>query len=138
SPPPNLRPAAAASGGQPAVTSLRIDGVPGEVKVRLRGPDEAGPAGKAASARAAGAGAAADARGSGGGRGGNDGSAGGGGDGAKATGSTATPPGRSRPEELLRDIITLADEAARLAMGKRLDADETEEEGEGNPEEDFM
>ncbi len=55
--------------------------------------------------------------------------------------ASVTPPGmvphRSRPEELLRDIITLADEAARLAMGRRLDTDETEEEEEGE-EEDFM
>jgi len=47
------------------------------------------------------------------------------------------PPPRSRPEELLRDIITLADEAARLAMGRPLEGDETEEE-EDDEEEDFM
>lgn len=34
---------------------------------------------------------------------------------------------RVRSEELLRDIISLADEAARLALGQR-DAEETEEE----------
>jgi hypothetical protein len=194
SPPPNLRggpglhpqmtPGAGVGADISAqtTTSLRIDGIPGEVKVRLRAPGEniphrpavpggAGgralpPLGSAAgpdsdyhgasstaahngsspsssrssnhssntlppiiqgSAQAAALGAAAAA-------------------GAAAGG--AIPP-RSRPEELLRDIITLADEAARLAMGRRLDADETEEEeeedveeeeegGEGYDEDDFM
>ncbi|KAK1831117.1 hypothetical protein QBC39DRAFT_434309 [Podospora conica] len=40
----------------------------------------------------------------------------------------AAAQARARSEELLRDIITLADEAARLTMGRRTDAEETEEE----------
>ncbi|KAL1838699.1 hypothetical protein VTJ49DRAFT_2289 [Mycothermus thermophilus] len=132
SPPPNLRPATAPAGSsspqQPQVTSLRIDGVPGEVKVRLRAPDEVVPGKGAATTSSSGASSSGNA---------------GGGEGDRT--APPPPPRSSRPEELLRDIITLADEAARLAMGgsssRRLDADETEEEGEegrGNLEEDFM
>ncbi|SPQ23205.1 78866956-03b7-4ed5-a17a-431c2388fec2 [Thermothielavioides terrestris] len=152
SPPPNLRPPQAGDGQTPPTTSLRIDGIAGEVKVRLRAPGEAAPpkpavpssssagAGRALPPLASAAAVAAavadidsklgnthDSRNTlppiqaGAGSG---------------TASSATMPPRSRPEELLRDIITLADEAARLAMGRRLDADETEEE-EGE-EEDFM
>ncbi|KAL2115900.1 hypothetical protein VTJ04DRAFT_10155 [Mycothermus thermophilus] len=131
SPQPNLRPATAPAGGsspsqQPQVTSLRIDGVPGEVKVRLRAPDEAIPGKPVAGTLA--------------------------GNKTNATPPPPPPPARSRPEELLRDIISLADEAARLAMGGSSSsgskgkgdaaaADETEEEKEAggrNLEEDFM
>jgi hypothetical protein len=175
SPPPNLRQqqhqqqqqAGAQAGGdhppQPATTSLRIDGIPGEVKVRLRAPGEAAPPRPAipmpssgtsprralpplASAAAVAA-AVVDSQHHHGHHHDHDrnnssitlppiqpAATGAGGSGA-ATG--AGMPHRSRPEELLRDIITLADEAARLAMGRRLDADETEEEEEDD-EEDFM
>jgi hypothetical protein len=185
-PPPNLRPPPANAGadGQlvpPQTTSLRIDGIAGDVKVRLRAPGEAMPPrpGPGAGAGASSAGPAAATAGApppttslpplasaaavaaaaaagvgideprqgqheGGGQGGNTlppimqqgGAGAGAGGGAVPTGG----PGRSRPEELLRDIITLADEAARLAMGRRLDADETEEEEEEEEdvEEDFM
>ncbi|KAK3303525.1 uncharacterized protein B0T15DRAFT_439111 [Chaetomium strumarium] len=164
SPPPNLRPPpspSSSSAGDPPTTSLRIDGIAGEVKVRLRAPGE-GPrpsgstlAGRAlpplASAAAAAAAAAVgdvnnSSSGSGNGHNNNNntlpplrsGSGNPNGGDAAGTGTTGLPS-RSRPEELLRDIITLADEAARLAMGRRLDADETEEEeGEEEEEEDFM
>ncbi|KAL2255796.1 hypothetical protein VTK26DRAFT_2702 [Humicola hyalothermophila] len=170
--PPNLRPAPA-DGQQPPTTSVRIDGIAGEVKVRLRAPGEQIPPRPSPSfpvsatdhQRHAAAGAAASSSSSAATAGGlNSGTAAEsahnnnnnnndnnntsntlppiiqamtGGDRA-AGGATAMPPPppRSRPEELLRDIITLADEAARLAMGGRLDGDETEEEEE--EEEDFM
>jgi hypothetical protein len=184
SPPPNLRQqqqqqqqqqgghAGSDHPPQPATTSLRIDGIAGEVKVRLRAPGEAVPprpaipmpssgtsprrALPALASAAAVAAAVVDSHhnhnhthdhhhhehGS------NNSSntlppiqSAAAGAGAAGTGSVAgagagMPPHRSRPEELLRDIITLADEAARLAMGRRLDADETEEEEDD--EEDFM
>ena len=203
SPPPNLRqqqqqqqtahshPHAAAEGQPPAMpqtTSLRIDGIPGEVKVRLRAPGEAAPPrpviplspSSPATARALPpplASAAAVAAGVVGGaveaHHTHNHSAshnhhhhhhhhhhqhqhqhqnntlppiqsGGGGEVGAVSGraqqqqpqQNQPPPPRSRPEELLRDIITLADEAARLAMGRGLDADETEEEEEEDEEED--
>lgn len=80
--------------------------------------------------------------------GGGGGLAGAGGGGSNSS-SNNTAAARSRSEELLRDIVALADEAARLALGhhahahwsghpdperqRTRDADETEEE-----EEDFM
>lgn len=150
SPPPNLRsPPATTSDGQPSepgpTQTLRLDGVAGEVKIRVA------PAGVASQSAGGG---------------------GGGGGGSSSSSSSSTQSGvalpslasstallgeevrnavntlppiqaqsgvhpntavvtqaaRARSEELLRDIITLADEAARLAMGRRPDADETEEE----------
>ncbi|KAK3381379.1 hypothetical protein B0H63DRAFT_202101 [Podospora didyma] len=151
SPPPSLDPPAAATNptdGRPApapTTSLRIDGIPGEVKVQLKSPASRNtpvpvrpasdnthknssaipapyyPLPSLASSTAALMGdnnnrnvasntlppinfqAGKEA--------------------VKATAQAA----RTRSEELLRDIITLADEAARLAMGQS-DMDETEEE----------
>lgn len=48
---------------------------------------------------------------------------------AMAAAAAAAPQGAlGKPEELLRDIITLADEAARFALGQGADAEETEEE----------
>ncbi|KAK0709765.1 hypothetical protein B0T26DRAFT_722871 [Lasiosphaeria miniovina] len=146
-PPPELRPqsSAPAAGGQlspaPApTTSLRIDGIGGEVKVQLRSPSGAGGGsgnnGSTVSRLANKAGSLAlpslasstaallvdDLRNT-----------------ASnntlppiqsspAQPSTTTQEARNRSAELLRDIITLADEAARLAMGRRIDADETEDE----------
>ncbi|KAH6618111.1 hypothetical protein B0J18DRAFT_401870 [Chaetomium sp. MPI-SDFR-AT-0129] len=154
---------------QPQTTSLRIDGIAGEVKVRLRAPGEPlpqmrGPGTTATTTTTTSTNNNAASRilppplannsspnnnntlppl-----RGTTSGSA----NNASTTGTGAPP--RSRPEELLRDIITLADEAARLAMGQPLGAggDETEEEegeegeedygqrgeGRGYDEEDFM
>lgn len=151
SPPPTLRPAQpqTTADGQPApppTTSLRIDGIAGEVKVRLRAPGEPvppRPPAPAASAAAAAAIAAAVAGIEGNnvaGAASNSNTATGTATTTAANATTATTatagpmPARSRPEELLRDIITLADEAARLAMGGRLDGDETEEEDD----DDFM
>jgi hypothetical protein len=193
SPPPNLRggpglhpqmtPGAGVGADISAqtTTSLRIDGIPGEVKVRLRAPGEniphrpavpGGAGGRAlpplGSAAAGGADDYHGASSTAGHNGSSPGSTGSSNNsrntlppiiqgtaqtaalGAAAAGAAAggAIPPRSRPEELLRDIITLADEAARLAMGRRLDADETEEEeeedeeedegGEGYDEDDFM
>ncbi|KAK4105232.1 hypothetical protein N658DRAFT_503410 [Parathielavia hyrcaniae] len=157
---------------QPATTSLRIDGISGEVKVRLRAPGEsisarptlhpppplpnsgAGPAGARralpplASAAAVAA-AVVDShhhhnhshRHPENGVNSNNTlppiQSAAAGVGVGGAGSGAGLPPRSRPEELLRDIITLADEAARLAMGKPLDVDETEDEEE-DEEDDFM
>ncbi|KAK4043133.1 hypothetical protein C8A01DRAFT_43914 [Parachaetomium inaequale] len=192
SPPPNLRapqqqqPQGAGAGDQPpgpqtTTTSLRIDGIAGEVKVRLRAPGEALPPHRPVlptsgggrslppplAANAAAVAAVVDIehrhshhshnhgnntlppimQGSGTGHGTGTGARTG--TGAGGAGNSMPPP-RSRPEELLRDIITLADEAARLAMGRPLEGDETEEEeedeeeGEGGEddedeeEEDFM
>ncbi|KAK4128507.1 hypothetical protein N657DRAFT_607968 [Parathielavia appendiculata] len=182
SPPPNLRqqqqsgtastvsqPAAGEQPPQqPVTTSLRIDGIPGEVKVRLRAPGEPIPArptlhppplpnsaASLAGARralpplasaAAVAAAVVDShhhnrnhRYADNGVNSNNtlppiqpAAAGAGAGGA---GSGVGLP-RSRPEELLRDIITLADEAARLAMGRPLDTDETEDEEDKEDEED--
>ncbi|KAK4150873.1 hypothetical protein C8A00DRAFT_45799 [Chaetomidium leptoderma] len=185
SPPPNLRggpppppPPTGLSAGSQSVhsaqttTSLRIDGIPGEVKVRLRAPGEAGlprpviPSGSGSGgsssgralpplANAAAVAAVVDIDDH------HHGGMGGGGNNNKnnnnnnnnntlapiqppggGVGTSGGMPSRSRPEELLRDIITLADEAARLAMGRRLDADvgrldadQTEEEG-GDEEDD--
>jgi hypothetical protein len=137
SPPPNLRPPPAPTAdGQPPTASLRIDGIAGEVKVRLRAPGDPAPPRPSpannggSSTRAlpplASQAAVVDL---------DDDDE----DGvsnntlAPIQGGAGGMPSRSRPEELLRDIITLADEAARLAMGGRLDADETEEE-----DDDFM
>ncbi|KAL2161968.1 hypothetical protein VTH06DRAFT_7753 [Thermothelomyces fergusii] len=151
SPQPNLRPPQQAQGSdgttaappQPQTTTLRIDGVAGEVKVRLRAPGEPVPPRPiipaAAAAIAASSSSTAPAAGAADGRGNKTNNktnsekvpSGPG----PASSSPAPPPPRSRPEELLRDIITLADEAARLAMGRPLEGDETEEEGE---EDDFM
>ncbi|KAL2018259.1 hypothetical protein VTK56DRAFT_1013 [Thermocarpiscus australiensis] len=165
SPPPNLRPppppSSSADGGQQQqqaapTTSLRIDGIPGEVKVRLRAPGDPAPPNRPAAVNAAAAlasglalpplassAAAAAAAAAAGGEDFDHGvGGGGGGDNGDSRNNTLPPiqhiqpgqgPRRSRPEELLRDMMTLADEAARLAMGRRLDADETEEE-----DDDFM
>ncbi|KAL2174510.1 uncharacterized protein P884DRAFT_280049 [Thermothelomyces heterothallicus CBS 202.75] len=171
SPPPNLRApqqaqgsdgAAAAAPPQPQTTTLRIDGVAGEVKVRLRAPGEPVPprplissaaaaittSSSSSTAPGSAAGAADDHSSNNktnnenannalppiqGSRAGERAS--GSGPAASSSSSAPPPPPRSRPEELLRDIITLADEAARLAMGRPLEGDETEEEG---GEDDFM
>ncbi|KAK0708358.1 hypothetical protein B0H67DRAFT_603356 [Lasiosphaeris hirsuta] len=132
SPPPNLRggPPTPAADGQSvaagAAQSLRIDGIAGEVKVRVKARNEppmvsaSGNTGLALPSLASSTALLGDdLRNS-----------------ANilppiqsATGtSNATQTARARSEELLRDIITLADEAARLAMGRRPDSDETEEE----------
>ena len=127
-PPPSLRPAA--GDGGPATATVRIDGIAGEVKVRRRGPGDP-PLPPPRQGRVPGVtplpGAAAVA--------------------TMMDMADVLPPGnalppirapgeraggRSRPDELLRDIITLADEAARLAIGGRVDGDETEED------DDFM
>ncbi|KAJ4293726.1 hypothetical protein N0V88_005234 [Collariella sp. IMI 366227] len=133
-------------------TALRIDGVAGEVKVRLRAPGEpmpprppSIPVGSAAGAAAAGMGmgmgralpplasaaAAMGVRPS-------ASSTAAGGNGGAATGqrSASASGARTRPDQLLQDIVALADEAARLAMGGRLDADETEEEEEEEEDEE--
>ncbi|KAL2197773.1 hypothetical protein P885DRAFT_33644 [Corynascus similis CBS 632.67] len=178
SPPPNLRapqqpqvPQTSSDGAaqgptaQPQTTSLRIDGIAGEVKVRLRAPGEPVPprpvipttssslsAAAGSSAAAAGGrtlpppltnaatATAAAANGDHGNHASNNnilppiqGIR----DASSSSSMPPPPPPRSRPEELLRDIITLADEAARLAMGRPLEGDETEEE-EDDEEEDFM
>jgi len=168
SPPPNLRnpavqqgavsQAGGGGGGDVAsqtTTSLRIDGIPGEVKVRLRAPGENAPprpmapgralpplassSASASSSSAAAAAAAVVGTSSHHQNNGNNTNTLPPIQGSIAGQNNGVMPARSRPEELLRDIITLADEAARLAMGKPLDADETEEEGEEEEyEEDFM
>ena len=129
SPPPNHRPEAS-NEGQPSdpgpVQSLRIDGIAGEVKVRVKasstpplqaGESRSGPALPPLASSTAILG-----------------------DDVRNTTNTLAPihptagpsttsqSTRDRSEELLRDIFELADEAARLAMGRRPDADETEEE----------
>ncbi|KAK4453854.1 hypothetical protein QBC34DRAFT_290600 [Podospora aff. communis PSN243] len=136
SPPPNLRPPPAAE-GQPSepgpIQTVRIDGVAGEVKVRVKAgpapPPQQTPAGPSSFTQAALPSMAASA--------------------AflddrnvehnilppiqsvvpSVGGSSASSQStRARSDDLLRDILTLADEAARLAMGRKPDADETEEE----------
>ena len=47
---------------------------------------------------------------------------------ASLAASTPAASSRARSEELLRDIINLADEAARLALGPPCDSEETEDE----------
>ncbi|KAK3350135.1 hypothetical protein B0T25DRAFT_505534 [Lasiosphaeria hispida] len=132
SPPPNLRggPPIPSADGQSvaagAAHSLRIDGIAGEVKVHVKAHTEpplvsaSGNTGLALPSLASSTALLGDdLRNS-----------------ANtlppiqstAGTSNATQAARARSEELLRDIITLADEAARLAMGRRPDSDETEEE----------
>ena len=130
----------------PPPTSLRIDGVAGEVKVQVRAANPPSSAATAHSTAATAHSSAATANSSA----------------ASASSGSGLPPinlrdpaqlltsitntipplqsgnaasnapasqtnMRTRSEELLRDIITLADEAAKLALGSR-DADETDEE----------
>lgn len=137
-PPPNMRPPPAVPGAppaQPPTTSLRIDGIGGEVKVQVRSPAASGAASSSSTAAAAPVVTAGD----------DDGPAGPGLSvpatarlvnlATKALLPLQNAPVRPqaqaemrvRSEELLRDIISLADEAARLALGQR-DAEETEEE----------
>jgi hypothetical protein len=135
SPPPNLRPPPAnGPESQPSepgpVQTLRIDGIAGEVKVRVKatatpppqqtggGPSNLGLALPSLASSTAFIG-----------------------DDIRSAANNTLPPiqspaaspaatqsARMRSEELLQDIITLADEAARLAIGRKPDADETEEE----------
>jgi len=128
SPPPNLRPPPAnGAEGQESepgpVQSLRIDGIAGEVKVRVKpsatpSPYAAGPTSMGLALPSLASSTTFM------------------GDDIRDIANTlppiqspaATQSTRGRSEELLRDIITLADEAARLAMGGKRDSDETEEE----------
>lgn len=148
-PPPNMRPTATgpaipASGAQaqPPTTTLRIDGIGGEVKVQVRNPGA--PAAAASSSGTATAAAAAATTSVAG----NEGASGGQQAGLSVPATArlvnlatkalkplqnapvrpeAQTEMRVRSEELLRDIISLADEAARLALGQK-DSEETEEE----------
>ncbi|KAM7191563.1 hypothetical protein V8F33_008795 [Rhypophila sp. PSN 637] len=160
SPPPNLRPQPGPDGQAPT-TTMRIDGVGGEVKVQLKAPatnatttgssssgDSVPKPGSAsaallnAAARSAGVplpSLAASTSGSGSGGQINTSNTL-----APIQSSTTAAAGkgggdsvRSRSDELLRDIITLADEAARLAitgghvhgqLHHRADEDETEDD----------
>ncbi|KXX83452.1 hypothetical protein MMYC01_200031 [Madurella mycetomatis] len=194
SPPPNLKPSQAPTPDAQQTTSLRIDGIAGEVKVKVKAPGGSGASGDSqqhqprpvvSNASSPAPPAASDPSSSSTNRnlpsfaaaavgsssatdvdhhhhhhhyhhhhhhrhchGGSSSESSGAGDtvagcsGANAAHGITLPPiqaempvqgSRSHPEELLRDIITLADEAARLAMGRRLDGDETEEE-----DDDFM
>ncbi|KAK3316179.1 hypothetical protein B0H66DRAFT_534442 [Apodospora peruviana] len=148
SPPPNLRPQPGPD-GQPPTTTMRIDGIAGEVKVRMNAPSPPpwAAAGNSSANSGGGGGLALPSLASSTARLTEDlrnvvntlppiiqsqsqsSSA------AVSSSSAAAGPSdlaRSRSEDLLRDIITLADEAARLAIvgphGHRADADETEEE----------
>ncbi|KAK8120974.1 hypothetical protein PG999_005094 [Apiospora kogelbergensis] len=103
-PGPMVRPPAASNDAGPnsangTTQTVRIDGVPGEVRVQVR--SSSAPAGEAAGGAVHGA--AYDA---------------------------LVPPGgasaRSRSEELVNDIMALADEAGKLAMGQ--EGDETEDD----------
>ncbi|KAK0629126.1 hypothetical protein B0T17DRAFT_177330 [Bombardia bombarda] len=138
SPPPNLSPSPATTADgvplPPRTSTLRIDGIGGEVKVQLKAPSpgsgsSSGPANNnnknslALPSLASSTALLVD-------------------DirnqvhtlppiqSNKSPSASSSPlqSTRSRSEELLRDIITLADEAARLALGRRQDSDETEEE----------
>jgi hypothetical protein len=115
--PPNLRPSPPSPGGGPVpvpTAGLRIDGIGGEVKVQVRSasaPSAVVGIGTGSN-RALGPGLSV---------------------GLNKVSNNMLPPiqpqatTRSRSEELLRDIINLADEAARLAMGQPA-GEETEEE----------
>ena len=132
SPPPNLRPQPTADGQMPT-TTMRIDGVGGEVKVRLKSPsDPSRPTPPAAPAQRGNAGLPLPSLA------------------ASTSGAPFVNPSnntlapiqsgtgasgestRGNSDDLLREIITLADEAARLAIGAghhhKPDGDETEEE----------
>lgn len=111
----NQQPPPRAPGGGPTIgptTSLRIDGLQGEVKVQVRSsalPPVPIPAGSSNNAIAGPSNA------------------------ASALNNFVPPLGqlvpKTRTDELLRDIINLADEAARLALG---------ENGEDTEDEDFL
>lgn len=141
-PPPNTNNPNNLRNGGPAPEALRIDGIPGEVKVRVQAPPaRAVPSPSAAPSVALPSLAAVQhqhqdfknvtqlhddiSRVA---------------DGIRNVANSLPPispsastpvaaaQARARSEELLRDIITLADEAARLTLGRRADAEETEEE----------
>ncbi|KAK4166691.1 hypothetical protein QBC43DRAFT_232282 [Cladorrhinum sp. PSN259] len=136
-PAPPTPPNAPSPGGTPQIQSVRVDGIPGEVKVRVRAPGEAVPPQRTMSPGARSlppltSATVNNVQGNG-----------------ARNSSNVLPPilpsvsqaaaaaanSRNRSEELLKDILTLADEAARLAMG---DGDETEEEEEVLQDEEFM
>lgn len=120
---------------QQQIQSVRVDGVPGEVKVRVRAPGEGPPRPSPPSAAAARA--LPPLQENGGVRNGSNvlppiq---------SEVAGGPATAPitTRNRSEELFRDIITLADEAARLAMGGGGEIDTGDEDGDETEEDDFM
>ena len=112
-PPPTLQPPAAPAGAGPsaATTKLRINGVDGEVNVQVRSASAAEQSGASGSASNVATGPSPSSSSSALGQ-------------VNASQTQMAP--RSRSEELLRDIINLADEAARLALGEN--GDETEDE----------
>ncbi|KAK4229348.1 hypothetical protein QBC38DRAFT_412643 [Podospora fimiseda] len=139
-PAPPGPPNASSPAGAPPIQSVRVDGIPGEVRVRTKAPGEPMPQLMTPASRSLPPlmpTTSSNSPGNGGGaRNGNNNvlppiiqsSA------ANQAVTATTNNTRSRSEELLRDIITLADEAARLAIGgcDEMDGDETEED------DDFM
>ncbi|KAK3995783.1 hypothetical protein QBC44DRAFT_13533 [Cladorrhinum sp. PSN332] len=138
-PPPPVPPTssnAPSLGAAPQIQSVRVDGIPGEVSVRVKSPGEAAPQ-RTMSPASRSLPPLTSATG-----GNSPGNASGRNSSnvlppilSSASPAAAAPTNtRHRSEELLRDIITLADEAARLAIGggEEMDGDETEED------DDFM
>lgn len=111
--------------------------------------NHAAAASAAASAALGSSSSTSSSSGGGGGSGAGGNGSGGGGVGGNAgnngnANATATAAARSRSEELLRDIVALADEAARLALGHHAhahwsgQAGGVEREGDETEEEEFM